>query len=199
MQEKNLLWKIVALILPALLAGYFLYTRELKLGIDLDGGHSLLYEIDDSGLDAFEKTDLAERVMEVLQRRVDPNRIRGLVWRPIGNNRLEIQMPRPPENVGQLGDKSKAAQKTVTDLNVELGELAAFVALPSDQRTARLAALTKGLTVREVLLQSVAESYDAHQSAQADAPGSAAATDAKEAYDKAAGPGAGVQKVLLKP
>jgi len=34
--------------------------------------------------------------MDALKRRVDPNGLRNLVWRPEGGTRLEIQMPLPP-------------------------------------------------------------------------------------------------------
>ena len=37
--------------------------------------------------------NLAEQVMKALKKRVDPNGMRNLIWRPQGTNRLEIQMP----------------------------------------------------------------------------------------------------------
>ena len=38
-------------------------------------------------------TPLSEAVMDALKKRVDPDGVRNLIWRPQGNTRLEIQMP----------------------------------------------------------------------------------------------------------
>src|SRR4051794_20294905 len=67
---------------------------DLKPGIDMVGGTSLLYEIKQppGGWNDPNKT-LADVVMESLKKRVDPTGVRNLIWRPQGNTRLEIQMP----------------------------------------------------------------------------------------------------------
>src|SRR5215210_4449809 len=65
---------------------------NLKPGIDMVGGTSLLYEIKPpEGTVA--TPDLAEKVMTALKKRVDPQGVRNLIWRPQGATRLEIQMP----------------------------------------------------------------------------------------------------------
>ena len=99
MNEKNKLWKWVFVLGVTALAIFALYPPEdrLKPGIDLAGGTSLIYEFNTAGMRASEKVGLAARAMEILKSRVDPNSQFNLVWRPIGNNRLEIQMPRPPK------------------------------------------------------------------------------------------------------
>ena len=72
----------------------FLRKTAIRPGIDMVGGTSLLYEI---RLPADRPTaytgDIAGQMMEALKRRVDPEGVRNLVWRPQGGNRLEIQMP----------------------------------------------------------------------------------------------------------
>src|SRR5690606_22681475 len=93
MGEKNL-WSKVGLIV--LLAGLSIWqifppVEKLKPGIDLGGGYSARFEIDDT--DAQGDPHLAEKVMEILTQRIDPGSTRNLVWRPSGRNRLEIQMP----------------------------------------------------------------------------------------------------------
>jgi SecD/SecF fusion protein len=73
----------------------FIQKTELKPGIDIAGGVRLIYQIQiPPGPHA---ADLSTSVMEALKRRVDPNGLRNLVWRPQGDNRLEIQMPMSPE------------------------------------------------------------------------------------------------------
>ncbi len=191
MQEKNLLWKILAVIVPVALAAYFLYSRPLKYGIDLAGGYSLLYEIDDTGLTTSDKRDLAERVMAVLQRRVDPNRIRNLVWRPIGQNRLEIQMPRPPGNVEELRTAWQAAQDALFSKNVARKEIEGLLAAAPDQRSAILPTLLRGVSERQALLQTAVAKYDAYQAARKADPSADATTEAQAAYEDA------VQQVLV--
>ncbi len=65
---------------------------NLKPGIDMVGGTSLLYEIEIPEGTPRTK-DLANAVMQALKRRVDPQGVKNLIWRPQGGNRLEIQMP----------------------------------------------------------------------------------------------------------
>src|SRR5688500_15641790 len=62
---------------------------NLKPGIDIAGGTSLIYEIKEppGGIRSGEQ-DLAERVATLLKKRVDPTGTRNLVWRPTGNTRL---------------------------------------------------------------------------------------------------------------
>src|SRR5438270_1719568 len=65
---------------------------NLKPGIDMVGGTSLVYEIKTPPGQPY-KADLATKVAEALKRRVDPQGVKNLVWRPQGSDRLEIQLP----------------------------------------------------------------------------------------------------------
>src|SRR5215510_12047627 len=71
----------------------FSEKQNLKPGIDMVGGTSLLYEIKVPEGGYHGQHTLAEDVMESLKKRVDPDGVRNLIWRPQGENRLEIQMP----------------------------------------------------------------------------------------------------------
>jgi hypothetical protein len=86
-------------IFPGMFKGQF--RPDLKPGIDMVGGTSLLYEIkaaEGSTTDA----NIAERVMEALKKRVDPQGVRNLMCRSQGN-RMEIQMPLS----GRSGDSNE--------------------------------------------------------------------------------------------
>ncbi len=93
--SRNLLPKFILILVLVVAAGLALFPpREtLKPGIDLAGGTSLIYAIDTEGLSADEERNLAQRMIQVLRRRIDPLNIQNLVWRPQGNTRFEIQMP----------------------------------------------------------------------------------------------------------
>src|SRR5688572_541378 len=112
---------------------------DLKPGIDMVGGTSLLYEIKPP--EGGYTPDLAERVMMSLKKRVDPDGVRNLIWRPQGATRLEIQMPLRPgsENARAARDAFAAAQRELEATNVRPGEvLAAVQTLKGEQRRAKL-------------------------------------------------------------
>src|SRR5436190_18503040 len=75
----------------------FAEKHALRPGIDMVGGTSLTYEIK-APPGTSSNTNLAEQVMESLKKRVDPDGVRNLIWRPQGNTRLEIQMPMAGKN-----------------------------------------------------------------------------------------------------
>src|SRR5512133_1397055 len=73
---------------------------NLKPGTDIAGGTKLLYEI--KAPEGGGGPDLSQRVMDALKKRIDPDGVRNLIWRPQGADKLEIQMP--------LSARSKEAQ-----------------------------------------------------------------------------------------
>ena len=83
------------------------FRPDLKPGIDMVGGTSLLYEIKQPEGGGPATGKLAEDVATALKKRVDPDGVRNLIWRPQGNSRLEIQMPANPKAAGAT-DRRKA-------------------------------------------------------------------------------------------
>src|SRR3954469_11404369 len=121
----------------------------LKPGIDMVGGVSLLYEIKppEGATTPVQNEQVINTVMESLKKRVDPNGVMNLIWRPQGANRLEIQMP-----TSKTAESSKAARKAFGDAqdalentNVRSAEvLRAVEKLTGDQRRNRLNDLAMG-------------------------------------------------------
>ncbi|MHC4759615.1 MAG: hypothetical protein ACYTE8_13285, partial [Planctomycetota bacterium] len=72
--DRNFLWKILLIVVLVVVAAWSLTppNKKLKPGIDLAGGTSLIYEINDEGLEEAQKQKLSERMINVLRRRVDP-------------------------------------------------------------------------------------------------------------------------------
>src|SRR5580704_16721613 len=72
----------------------------LRPGIDMVGGTSLLYQIKEpvGGYRSPDGHTLAEDVMAALKRRIDPDGVKNYIWRPQGENRLEIQIPASSKN-----------------------------------------------------------------------------------------------------
>ena len=162
MKEKNLLLKYGSVVVLVALACLVIYppSERLKGGIDLVGGHSLLFEIDTAGLDERDKINLAERVMKILRERVDPKGQRNLVWRPIGQNRLEIQMPRPPKDARIRRDEYESALAKVREMNVVRAELVEAVGKSSEERSTALNQLVRGVESRRTMFPVFETVYD---------------------------------------
>jgi protein-export membrane protein SecD/preprotein translocase SecF subunit len=170
MTERDLWWKIVivgALCALALVSVYPL-NQKIKFGIDLYGGYSLLYEIDDTGLDSAEKAGLSERVMHVLRERIDPKGVYNLVWRPVGLNRLEIQMPRPSAVVQEARATYERDQQKIQQAVLRQSTLLRALARPVEEQPAALAALVHGIEDRKPLLEAAATAYDAYAKMKAE-------------------------------
>ena len=162
-----------------------IFHPNLKPGIDMVGGTSLLYEIEAPEGGWTQATPLSEAVMEALKKRVDPDGRRNLIWRPQGNTRLEIQMPM---SAGSADSKAKreayaAAQREIEDTNVRPAEVESAVEdLKDPQRSARLKTLGMGSATREALFSKLAASYDAIGRAHA-AKDAEAEAEARAQYD----------------
>ena len=164
MGDEQRLWKWALIVGLVAIAVLLLYPPQdkLKPGIDLAGGTSLIYEIDMTGLAQRERSNLAERVMNILKARVDPNSQFNLVWRPIGNNRLEIQMPRPPKEARERRAAYEQARDGVRGMNVTKVEIERALAVPAEERDAALNRLSRGVPGRQERLAAVAEAWDAY-------------------------------------
>lgn len=173
MNERDLWWKIalVGTLCALAFASVWPMEQKMKFGIDLFGGYSLLYEIDDSGLDVASKRDLSERVMKVLRERVDPKGVYNLVWRPVGHNRLEIQMPRPSEEVTSAREEFKKLQEELQATHVRRTDVLRAVAKQGPDRAAAFTKLVHGIGTRTTLLEEAGKVSDEWQKS-------------KDAYDK---------------
>lgn len=144
MYEKNI-WQRAALCIAAAVAGVLLIyppQQRLRPGLDIAGGTSLIFEID--ATDAEGMPDLAERVKEQLQRRVDPAGVYNLVWRVHGQNRIEVQMPLPPRDARARREAFAKAQDELFKLELRRGEIEAAIALSGAEREAALRKLAEG-------------------------------------------------------
>jgi SecD/SecF fusion protein len=152
---------VLLLALFALFPSANLSEPNLKPGIDMVGGTSLLYEIKPppGGYGG----NLAEQVMEALKKRVDPDGVRNLIWRPQGNNRLEIQMPLGKKSAEVQTQRAAFAKATeaLEETNVRPGEvLYAIQELKGSEREAKLQELARGSEKRSVLFGTMRSTWD---------------------------------------
>ena len=170
MNERDLWWKIVivGLLTAFAWASVFPLDKKVKWGIDLAGGYSLLYEIDDTGLTGTDRSQLSKNVMSVLQKRVDPQGVFNLVWRPIGHNRIEIQMPRQAKEVEKARDEIELMRKELQDSIVRRSQVLSAVARDAADRPAVLERLAGGDQARLSALEAAAQAHDELATAEAE-------------------------------
>ncbi|HEX3358097.1 MAG TPA: protein translocase subunit SecD [Tepidisphaeraceae bacterium] len=165
----------------------FSEKNALKPGIDMVGGTSLLYEIKepDGGYHGQAGHTLAEDVMDSLKKRVDPDGVRNLIWRPQGHNRLEIQMPLTGKNnnAREKREAFDAAQQKLNATNVRLAQVTDAVEnLTGDARRDRINQLAMGSKRRAELFGAMASVWDQIQQARA-AKNSSVQADKEDEYD----------------
>ncbi|MGD2108838.1 MAG: protein translocase subunit SecD, partial [Phycisphaerae bacterium] len=191
MHDPNRLIKWIAVIGLVVLSLLVLYppSEKLKGGIDLVGGTSLLFEIDTTGLDAREQRGLSARVMSILRERVDPTQQLNLEWRPVGNNRIEIRMPRPPRGAAERRQRFEEAVDRLAAMNVSKRSVEAALNAPPENRESLVHELAHGVIEREPLLEALTAAHNEFLDASEDTDTTRADT-AKEKYEEA------VDKVL---
>ena len=103
------LWGLVAFTAVVGMAASLLYwpgqytpKDRLPLGIDLAGGTTLVYDVQvpDNAQDP--ASVIVDRTIATLSKRVDPTGTRNLIWRRLGDKRLQVQMPAPNAKVSVL-------------------------------------------------------------------------------------------------
>lgn len=142
---------------------------NLKPGIDIVGGTSLLYEIKQpEGMDY--TPELADKVTTALKQRVDPSGVRNLIWRPQNPNRLEIQMPLTTAS-GESAKRQAALEEARARLEATNAKpadvIAAVETKTGDARAAALAELAGNDPARKQVVNELAAAFDAIQKAKA--------------------------------
>jgi len=160
--NKNLLWKIILILVLVFVALWSLVppNKSLKPGIDLAGGTSLIYEINDEGLQESQKQNLSERMINVLRRRVDKNNVRNLIWRPQGNRRFEIQMPLASQEAREKRQNYEQALEELLKKNVNISSVLRSLTKTKQERSEYYNTLSMGDPNRLQILENLAEAYD---------------------------------------
>ena len=163
---KNLLPKIILIIGLMVIAVFFLWGRGLKYGLDLEGGTSLIYEIDTQGLEEADQKDLAEKMITVLRRRVDPTNVEGLEWWPQGNTRFEIKMPLASAKTRIKRQKYEQARIELLEKNVNPATIIRSLEKPSEERAKDFQQFAQKDPNQLKVLQSLATAYDQRKELQ---------------------------------
>jgi SecD/SecF fusion protein len=166
--ERKLLWKSALVITILAFCGASLWppATQLKKGIDLEGGTSVLYDV--TVPDDVDARQAMKTTVSILSRRVDPQGVRNLVWRIEQGNRIEIQMPRPSDQVTQAREAYDDALEAILEQNVSRNELLAAFGAEPGRRQQLLADLERGIEQRSALFSQAAEAWRQLQALRAD-------------------------------
>src|SRR5687767_3347600 len=166
------------------------FTQKVLVrpGIDMVGGTSLLYEIKTPPGSPAYTGDLAVQMMDALKRRVDPDGVKNLIWRPQGGNRLEIQMPLSGSGAGkeEASRRLKAlveAREKLEATNVPVAAVVAALEAKDGPDRAKLQQLAGGSKARQDLFNQLADAQEAARKARA-ARDAAAEAEALIKYDQ---------------
>jgi len=153
MNAKNLSLKFAFLTLAvAGCLGSLFWGKGLKQGIDLRGGHSIVFEI------YGDEPDLSKRMISQLKKRVDPWGLRMLEWRPQGGNRFEVRMPAGKLETQQAAEAFRRAMEDLEKGNIQRSALRRLEQAKDRQGlTARLAGGDQELSR---LLGDLVKAYD---------------------------------------
>ncbi|QQE12837.1 protein translocase subunit SecD [Planctomycetota bacterium] len=156
---KYPVWKPLLIIFVVAASIGLLYppNTKLKRGIDLAGGTTLVYDVKvPKGADPRQVID---ETIAVLQRRVDPNGVRNLVWRQIAGNRIEIQMALPSQEVKDARTEYINAREDVLALNINKSTIDAALKKQQAEREADFQRLSGGNPEYLTKLQDLYSSY----------------------------------------
>ena len=91
---KSLRGRIVTIVLVMIVAGWQLYSKGLKLGLDLQGGMHLALEIDDPDgtLSSEAKSQMIDQVEIVIRQRIDELGVNEPLIQKAGSERLIVEL-----------------------------------------------------------------------------------------------------------
>lgn len=168
MTDKNLRNRLLVILAVVTVGAILIWPPQTKLraGLDIAGGTSLILEIDDSDAKRENFPNLAEEMKKLLQRRVDPQGVSNIVWRVVGSNRLEVQMPLPPPQAAGLRKRYEDLVDELIQLNLTRKALYDAFEQAEPARTETLSELARRHEAPADLLRAAAERHDALQQLQ---------------------------------
>jgi len=187
--DRNLVrFGLIAIFLLIVFAAFQLCPpqKTLKPGLDLAGGTSLVYEIDITGLENDEIDNLAQRLIPILKKRIDPGNIQNIVMRPLGDTRIEIQVPlASPETYTKRKAFDDALQAIAAE-NINLAIIKRSLGKTEAERTKEFAEFAGESESRLQILSNLAEAYDNRKAVQTERDTAKAELDLIAAYFKEA-------------
>jgi SecD/SecF fusion protein len=165
---RDLWWKVILVAFLIAISALYVYppSEKLKLGLDLAGGTSLVYEIDSSDLAPAERHGLAERMIPILLKRIDPTHVANIIMRPQGDTRIEIQLPVASMEARNKRTAYEEAINKLESQNINLLQVKRALSLDAAGRQTILANFCKDSTERKAIIDRLTEAYDLRNAKQ---------------------------------
>lgn len=132
--------------------------ETLRLGKDLAGGVTLVYQLE-IGQDEDAPKVVADTI-EVLKRRVDPDGLLEIAMVRQGRDRIEISMPLPRQEVKELKGKFEDELRKLGRTTLTRERIAELLAMQPDGRAAKIEELSEGNAKRKTLLEKLVTESD---------------------------------------
>jgi SecD/SecF fusion protein len=156
MSGKYLWLKFASVGLLVLIClGSIFYGDGLKMGADIAGGYSMIFEIRE-----VDSPNAVNQTISVLKKRLDPSGLSSLEFRPLQNNRFEIRMPAASEDSQTRRNEYQNALEDLLDTNIQPSDIRAAQALSGEARQGKLDELATGSDARREVLAKVVSLAD---------------------------------------
>ncbi|HWG93939.1 MAG TPA: hypothetical protein VNU66_06930, partial [Mycobacteriales bacterium] len=169
------LWRALVALLVVGLTGFFAFTQDPRLGLDLRGGTQIVLETRDSPT-AEADAEATDRALEVLRRRVDALGVAEPTLARSGTNRIIVELPGVDDPQAAEEAVGRTAQLTFHPV-LGLGDPAL---LPPEQQDDVQTPLTPATPVPEVPAEespAPAETPPASEPAPAESPAASGVVD----------------------
>jgi SecD/SecF fusion protein len=108
-------WRVVAVVITVVAAGYLAFTQPVRLGLDLQGGTQIVLEAQNTDRVTVDR-EVTSRTLEVLRRRVDALGVAEPNLQRSGDRRIIVELPGvedPDEAVEVIGRTAQLAFRPV--------------------------------------------------------------------------------------
>jgi len=169
--KNNLLARFAIIIGSIALCVLILRVYPVRLGIDLAGGTSLLYELDLSQVSEGVRenpSETAERVITRLKERVDPNSQKNLIWRVVGGRRIQVQMPLASNEVREARKRLEEANTALRNASLRQSQIQNAISKTGAERESAIAALVPAGDDRVKLIKDLAVANDELRAVEAE-------------------------------
>ncbi len=121
--DKGLIWKAAIILLAIGLAAYALYPiqENLTLGLDLQGGVYLVYEIDETELEEdMDRGEAVTRALEIIRNRIDEFGVTEPEIQRTGGDRIIVSLPgeEEPERAKEIIGRTALLEFRVVNENL---------------------------------------------------------------------------------
>ncbi len=164
---KNLPLKFAFLALMVATCLWSLHANGLKMGIDIRGGHSLVFEVrPEPGSDEPTHREAVSEVITILKKRIDPDGLAQLEWRPLGPGRFEVRMPFGRAETIEAKEAYFRKLEDITADNIRRSDILRACRASGAERAAEIARLAQRAPQQVPALEAACQAYDAQQKAQ---------------------------------